>query len=164
IGAARAQYFPQISLTSFLGGQSRALSDLFTGPARSWSIAPAAALPIFNAGRIRSTVHLTEAQKQEALLNYQKTIQTAFREVSDALIGYRKTVEQREQQALLVDALRGSVSLSTIRYTGGIDSYLQVLDAQRNLFQGELALARLRQQELTAVVELYRALGGGWSA
>lgn len=101
IGAAQAQYFPQISLTGFLGGQSRALSDLFTGPARSWNFAPAATLPIFNAGRIRSNVRLTQALEREALVNYEKTIQTAFREVSDALIGYRKTTEQRAQQELL---------------------------------------------------------------
>jgi multidrug efflux system outer membrane protein len=163
IGAAKAQYFPQITLTGFLGGQSRALTDLFTGPARSWNVAPAATMPIFNAGRIRNTVRVTEAQQQATLLAYQKTIQTAFREVSDSLIDYSKTLEQREQQSLLVAALRDSLDLSSLRYSGGIDSYLQVLDAQRNLFQGELVLARLRQRELTAIVQLYRALGGGWT-
>ncbi len=163
IGAARAQYFPQISLTGFLGGQSRSLSDLFTGPARQWSFAPGAVVPIFNAGRIRSNVRFTEAQQREALIRYEKSIQNAFREVSDALIGYRKTVEQREQQQLLVNALRETQRLSTLRYRGGLDSYLQVLDADRNLFQGDLTLARLRQQELDTIVQLYRALGGGWS-
>jgi NodT family efflux transporter outer membrane factor (OMF) lipoprotein len=163
IGAARAQYFPQISLTGFLGGQSRALTDLFSGPARSWNIAPAATFPIFNANRIRSTVRFTEAQQREALITYEKTIQNAFREVSDGLVGYRKTVEQRSQQELMVVALREAERLSTLRYRGGLDSYLQVLDSQRNLFQGELTLARLRQQELSSVVLLYRALGGGWS-
>jgi len=163
IGAARAQYFPQISLTGFLGGQSRALSDLFTGPARNWNFAPAAVLPIFNAGRICSNVRFTEALQREALLNYQKAIQTSFREVSDALVGYRKTAEQRAQQELLVEALRETDRLSTLRYRGGLESFLQVLDAERNLFQGELSLARLRQQELNAIVQLYRALGGGWS-
>ena len=163
IGAARAQYFPQISLTGFLGGQSRALSGLFTGPARSWNFAPGATLPIFNAGRIRSNVRFTEAQQREALIRYEKSIQNAFREVSDGLIGYRKTVEQREQQELLVHALRETQRLSTLRYRGGLDSYLQVLDADRSLFQGDLTLARLRQQELDAIVQLYRALGGGWS-
>lgn len=163
IGAARAQYFPQISLTGFLGGQSRALSDLFTGPARSWNLAPAAVVPIFNAGRIRNNVRLSEAQQREALIRYEKSIQNAFREVSDALIGYRKTVEQREQQELLVGALRETERLSTLRYRGGLDSYLQVLDAERNLFEGDLTLARLRQQELDAIVQLYRALGSGWS-
>jgi multidrug efflux system outer membrane protein len=82
--------------------------------------------------------------------------------VSDALVGYRKTAEQRAQQELLVEALQGTERLSTIRYRGGMESYLQVLDAQRTLFQGELVVARLRQEELSAIVELYRALGGGW--
>jgi multidrug efflux system outer membrane protein len=163
IGAARAQYFPQISLTGFLGGQSRALSDLLTGPARFWSLSPGAVLPIFNAGRLRSNVRFTEAQQRESLLRYEKAIRTAFGEVSDALIGYRKTVEQRQQQELLVNALREAQRLSTLRYRGGLDSYLQVLDADRNLFQGDLTLARLRQRELDAIVQLYRALGGGWS-
>ncbi len=162
IGAAKAQYFPQISLTSFLGGQSRALTSLFTGNARDWSFAPAAVLPIFNAGRIRSNVRLTEAQQREAVLTYQKSIQTAFREVSDALIDKRKTSEQRAQQELLVKALRETDRLSTLRYKGGLDSYLQVLDAERNLFQGELSLAQLQRQELTSIVNIYRALGGGW--
>jgi multidrug efflux system outer membrane protein len=163
IGAARAQYFPQISLTGFLGGQSRALSDLLTGPARFWSLSPGAVLPIFNASRLRSNVRFTEAQQRESLLRYEKAIRTAFGEVSDALIGYRKTVEQRQQQELLVNALREAKRLSTLRYRGGLDSYLQVLDADRNLFQGDLTLARLRQRELDAIVQLYRALGGGWS-
>jgi multidrug efflux system outer membrane protein len=163
IGAARAQYFPQISLTGFLGGQSRALTDLFTGPARFWNFAPGVTAPIFNAGRIRNNVRFSEAQQREALIRYEQSIQNAFREVSDALIGYRKTVEQREQQELLVGALRETERLSTLRYRGGLDSYLQVLDAERNLFEGDLTLARLRQQELDAVVQLYRALGGGWS-
>jgi len=163
IGAARAEYFPQISLTGFLGVQSRALSNILTGQARDQSIAPAVTLPVFNAGRIRSGVRLAEAQQREALVNYQKTIQTSLREVSDALIGHRKTSEQRAQQELLVGALRETERLASIRYAGGLDSYLQVLDALRNLFQGELALARLRQQELAAIVELYRALGGGWN-
>lgn len=162
IGAARAQYFPQISLTGLLGGQSRALTALFTGPGRNWNFIPTATLPIFEAGRIRNNVRLAEAQRQEALANYQKLITTAFREVSDALTGLRRTREQREQEELLVKALQDSDRLSTLRYRGGLDSYLQVLDAERNLFQGELDLARLRQTELTSVVSVYRALGGGW--
>ena len=162
IGAAKAQYFPQISLTGFLGAQSRGLTSLFTGPARDWSFAPGLAVPIFNAGRIRNQVRLTEAQKQEALANYEKAIKTAFREVSDSLVGYRRTAEQREQQELFVKALQDSVRLSNLRYRGGLDSYLPVLDADRNLFQGELQLARLKRDELVSVVNLYRALGGGW--
>lgn len=163
IGAARARYFPQISLSGFLGGQSRDLSSLFTAPARLWNFTPNATAPIFNTGRTRSGVKFSKAQQREAELNYEKTIKNAFREVSDALIGYRQTVEERERQELLVTALRESQRLSTLRYRGGLDSYLQVLDADRNLFQGDVALARLRQQELQSIVDLYRALGGGWS-
>ncbi len=162
IGAAKAQYFPQIDLTGLLGAQSRGLTSLFTGSARDWSFSPAIALPIFNAGRIRNGVRLTEAQKQEALATYEKSVQTAFREVSDSLVGYRRTAEQRAQQELFVKALRDSVRLSNLRYRGGLDSYLPVLDADRNLFQGELELARLKREELVSVVNLYRALGGGW--
>jgi multidrug efflux system outer membrane protein len=162
IGAAKAQYFPQITLTGLLGVQSRELTNLFTGPARSMSLAPAAVLPIFNAGQIRSNVRLTEAQQQEALANYQKSVQTAFREVADALVGYRMTAQQRSQEELLVKALSTSDRLSTRRYEGGLDSYLQVLDAERNLFQGQLDLARLRRDELLSIVTLYRSLGGGW--
>ena len=163
VGAARAEYFPQISLTGFLGVQSRALSNLFTGQARSQNLAPAGLLPILDAGRIHAEVRGAEARKRETLIRYQKTVYTALREVSDALIDYRKTAEQRAQQELLVEALRETARLASTRYTGGLDSYLQVLDAQRNLFQGELLLARLSEQELAAIVELYRALGGGWS-
>jgi multidrug efflux system outer membrane protein len=162
IGAARALYFPQISLTAFLGGQSRALSDLFTSPARIASITPAATLPIFHGGQIRSNVRLTEAQQREALVTYQKAIYTALRDVSDALVVHQRTIQQRHQQELLVTALAESSRLSTLRYEGGLDSYLQVLDAQRNQFQGELVLAQLRLLEREAVVRLYGSLGGGW--
>jgi NodT family efflux transporter outer membrane factor (OMF) lipoprotein len=162
IGAAKAQFFPQISLTGFLGGQTRALSDLFTAPGGFSNIVPGVTAPIFNAGRIRSNVRITEAQYRESLIQYEQTIQTAFREVSDALIGYRKTREQRAQQELLVRALVETDRLSRLRYEGGLDSYLQVLDADRNLFQGELLQSQLRREEVLAIVQLYRALGGGW--
>jgi multidrug efflux system outer membrane protein len=163
IGAAKAEYFPRISLTGFLGVQSRALSDLLTGSAVLGSATLGAAAPIFNAGRTRNNVELAEAIQREALVNYQRVIYAAFRDVADALAAYQKTSEQRVEQERLVDALRSSTELSTERYQGGLESYLPVLDAQRNLFQGELELAELRQSELAAVVQLYRALGGGWS-
>ena len=107
-------------------------------------------------------MRVTEAQYEQSLINYEKTIQTAFREVSDALIGYGKTREQRAQQELLVKALVETGRLSRLRYEGGLDSFLQVLDADRNLFQGELIESQLRRDELLTVVQLYRALGGGW--
>lgn len=162
IGAAKAQFFPQISLTSVLGVQSRALGDLFSGPARNQSIAPAGVLPLFNAGQLRNNLHLTEAQQREAVANYRKTIYVALQEVSSALADFDKNRQQRSQEELLVKALQDTDHLSTLRYKGGLDSYLQVLDAERNEFSGELTLAQLRKNELLSIVQLYRALGGGW--
>jgi len=162
IGAAKAQYFPKIELTGLLGAQSRPLTSLFTGNARNWNFVPQFTVPIFDAGKIRNNIRLSEAQKQEYVAIYEKTVQTAFREVADALSGYNNVAEQRKQQEFLVKSLTDAGRLSTLRYRGGLDSYLQVLDSERNLFQGELALARLRRDEIVTVVTLYRALGGGW--
>jgi multidrug efflux system outer membrane protein len=153
IGVAKADYFPRIGLTGVLGVESRDLAELLTAPAP----------PIFNAGRTRANVRFSESVERELVVNYQRTIYRALREVSDALAGYHKTGEQRAQQQQLVVALRDATQLSTDRYQGGLDSYLQVLDAQRSLFRSELDLAALQRQELTAIVELYRALGGGWT-
>jgi multidrug efflux system outer membrane protein len=118
-------------------------------------------VPIFRAG-LKAGVQLAEAQKREMLATYQKTIYGALREVSDALIAHDRTREQRAQEEKLVGTLSESVRLSNLRYRGGLDSYLQVLDAERNLFGGQLTLAQLRLLELQTVVQLYRALGGGW--
>lgn len=163
IGVARAEYFPRISLTGSAGAESRGLADLLTARAGLWSVGASAVAPIFNAGKTRSRVRLAESVQRELVVNYQKSIYGALREVADALAGYRKTTEQRSQQEQLVAALRDTSRLSTQRYQGGLDSYLQVLDAQRNLFQSELDLAGLRREELASIVELYRALGGGWT-
>ncbi|MBV8710105.1 MAG: efflux transporter outer membrane subunit [Acidobacteriaceae bacterium] len=162
IGAARALFFPQISLTGLLGVQSRSLSNLFTGAARNQNIGPAGVLPIFNAGQLRNNLRLTEAQQREAVANYRGTIQIAFQEVSSALADYEKNREQRGQEELLVKALQDANRLSNLRYRGGLDSFLQVLDAERNEFSSELVLAQLRKNELLSLVQLYRALGGGW--
>lgn len=162
IGAAKALFFPQITLTGFLGVQSRALLGLFTGPARQQDISPGALLPIFYGGQLRNNLRLTEAQQREALANYRKTVQVAFEEVSNALTDYQKNRQQRAQEEQFVNALHDADRLSTLRYRGGLDSYLQVLDAERNTFSGELALAQLRKSELLSIVELYQALGGGW--
>ena len=161
IGAARALFFPDISLTGLLGSQSRSLAGMFSGPARLESIGPTALLPIFHAG-LRAGVRLTEAQEREMLLSYQKSIYSALREVADALATHTRTREQRIEEEKLVHALSESVRLSNLRYRGGLDSYLQVLDAERDLFAGQLSLAQLRLVELQSVVQLYRALGGGW--
>jgi NodT family efflux transporter outer membrane factor (OMF) lipoprotein len=162
IGVAKAAYFPRITLTGFLGTESQDLSNLFTGPMRAWNFIANASTPIFTAGRIKSGVKFAEAAQQEALARYEQSIQSAFREISDALIGYRKTREERGQQELVVKAREESRRLSELRWVGGLDSYLQVLDADRTLFEGQLLLAQLRRNELVAVVEVYRALGGGW--
>ena len=161
IGAAKALYFPQISLTAFAGAQSRSLLDIVSGPARVYNVAPGALQSVFNAGRIRNQVRFTEAQQRELLVTYQRSIYSALREVADALVSFDRLREQRHQQELLVTTLEDTVRLSELRYRGGLDSYLQVLDAQRQLFVGQLALAQLRLQERVSVVQLYRALGGG---
>jgi multidrug efflux system outer membrane protein len=162
IGVARAAYFPQVTLTAAGGYRSAALSDLFTGPAGLWSFAGALTQPIFAGGRIRSGVRLTEAQQQEAVLIYQQTIQQAFREVSDALVAYRKNQEFRAQQELLAASARDAARLSDLRYRRGATSYLEVLDSNTRYFDAELGLARAQLNELLAIVQLYKALGGGW--
>jgi outer membrane protein, multidrug efflux system len=162
IGVAKAAYFPQINLTADAGYQSSALTSLFSGPAGLWSFGGQLTQPIFEGGRLRNNVRLTEAQKQEAVLFYQQTIQGAFREVSDALVGYRKTQEFRVQQELLTRSAQDAARLSDLRYKGGATSYLEVLTNQTNYFSAELNLAQAQRNELLALVELYRALGGGW--
>lgn len=162
IGVARAAYFPQISLTGSSGYQSSALSNLFSGPAGFWNFGATLAQPIFTGGKLRSNVRLAEAQRQQALLFYQQTIQGAFRDVSDALIAYRKTREFREQQQLLADSAQDATRLSQMRYSGGAASYLEVLTNDTNYFAAELGLAEAQLNELLALSQLYKALGGGW--
>jgi multidrug efflux system outer membrane protein len=162
IGIAKAAYFPQISLTGFLGGQGNQLSSLFSGPSRVWSLAPQVAQPIFTAGRLKSNVKLTEALQQSALIQYEKAIQTAFSEVSNALIAHQRVRESRIQQELLVAALQDRTQLAYVRYRGGVDTLLNALDADRDLFQAELDLSQIRLNELLSVVQLYKSLGGGW--
>jgi len=163
IGAAKALYFPTFSLTGFLGLESDDLKDFVSASARTWSIGVGLLQPIFNAGRIRSFNDAAAARYLQTLAQYEQAILTAFREVSDALVGYRKTREQRVQQQLLVEALVDSTTLANLRFLGGIDSYLQVLDAERQLFDAELELTRVRAGELLNLVQLYKALGGGWT-
>jgi len=162
IGVARAAYFPQISLTGLFGFESNQLSSLFSGPARAWQFIPQVTQPVFTAGRLKSNVRLAEAQKQIFLVEYEKTIQTAFREVSDALVDYRKVKEIRAQQELLVTTLQDRSRLAYRRYDGGVDTLLNALDADRDLFDAELSLAQTKRNELLALVQLYKTLGGGW--
>jgi multidrug efflux system outer membrane protein len=162
IGVAKAAYFPQITLTAVGGYQSAALTNLFTGPAGLWNVGGQLVQPIFTGGRIRSNVRLTEAQKQEAVLLYQQSIQQSFREVSDSLVAYRKNQEFRAQQELLTNSAQDATRLSDMRYRGGVTSYLEVLDSDTRYFDAQLSLAQARLNERLALVQLYNALGGGW--
>lgn len=162
MSAAKAAYFPRITLTGFLGFQSDSLSNLFSGPSKTWAFVPEITQPLFTAGRLKSNVRFARAQQELALTQYQQTIQTAFREVSDALIQYRKEKEIRTQQELLVATLQDRSRLAYLRYQGGVDTLLNALDADRDLFNAELNLSQTKRNELLSIVQLYKALGGGW--
>jgi multidrug efflux system outer membrane protein len=163
IGVARAAYFPSIGLTGAGGVESTALSALFAGSSAIWSAAASLTQPVFTAGRTRSQVAIATAQREQALLEYQQTVRQAFRDVSDALVGYRKLHDYREQQARLLASADDARRLADVRYRGGAASYLEVLDADTRRFNAELGLADAQFQELSALVALYRALGGGWT-
>jgi NodT family efflux transporter outer membrane factor (OMF) lipoprotein len=162
VKAARAAYFPRISLTGVLGFQSDQLSSLFSGPSAAWTFIPQITQPIFTAGRLKSNLNFEKAQREYALAQYQQTIRTAFAEVSDALVQYRRVKEIRTQQELLVNSLRDQSRLAHLRYEGGVDTLLNALVADSSLFSAELSLAQTRRNELLSLVQLYRALGGGW--
>jgi len=162
IGVAKADYFPSITLTGTGGYQSSALSNLFTGPAGLWTVGGTLAQPVFEGGRIRNRVRFAEARRDEATLVYQQTIQQAFRDVSDALIAYRKNQEFRAQQELVTRAAEDATRLSNMRYKGGATSYLEVLDSNTRQFVAQLTLAQAQLNELQSMVQIYRALGGGW--
>ena len=162
IGVARANYFPEVSLTGSGGFQSAALSALLTGPATFFTVGASLLQPVFTAGRTRSQVVLAEVRRDEALLAYQQTIRQSLRDVSDALIAYRQDREFREQQLLLARSAADALRLTTIRYQGGASSYLEVLDADTRLFIAQLGLAQAQLNELLSLVQIYRALGGGW--
>ncbi len=164
IGVAKAAYFPVLTLTGLLGSSSAALSSLFSGPARVWSYAADAALPIFTAGAIAGQVQAAEARQVQALEQYRKAIETAFREVDDALIGGIKTREIVDARMRQVDALTVYDRSARLRYEGGYSAYLEVLDAERNLFQAQINESQARAQALIAATTLYKVLGGGWQA
>ena len=162
VGVARAQLFPDVSLTGMAGFESDALTRLFTGPASTWNYAGSLTQPLFEAGRLRANVRLSQAEKQQMVLTYQQTIQRAFSDVSNALIAYQKYREYQFQEAKLATAAEDSVRLANMRYKGGVTSYLEVLTNDTNSFSAELALAQAELNERLALVQLYNALGGGW--
>ena len=162
IGAAKALFYPTISLTGLLGGASRDLSDLIKGDAAVWSVTPGLFQPLFQAGRIRRNYEAAEARFEQALAAYQQTALTAYREVADALVTIEKLAEARREEETGVEALRDAGVLARSRYDTGLSNYLEVLLADQYLFERELVLARIRGEELTALTRLYRALGGGW--
>jgi multidrug efflux system outer membrane protein len=162
IGVARALYFPTISLTGFLGTSSADLSDLFSGPSKIWSYAVPISVPIFTAGAIEGQVKAAEAIQQQALFGYEKAIQNGFREVDDALIDQNRTREQLKAQLRQIDALRAYARLARLRYDNGYTSYVEVLDAERSLFDVELRYTQTQDLLFQSLVNLYKAMGGGW--
>lgn len=161
IGAARAAFFPHISLTASTGTGSNDLSGLFESGSRTWSFVPQLVLPIFDAGRNSANLNLAEVRKNVAVAEYEKSIQTAFREVADALAGRAALEEQIDAQRAVLEAQAERLKLADLRYRNGVASSLEVLDAQRELFSAQQALVQARLLRLTNAVDLYRALGGG---
>jgi multidrug efflux system outer membrane protein len=162
IGVARAQYFPQISLTSLGGAASNQLNAIATGPNAYWYAAGTISEPIFDGGRIRSNYRLSKAQEQQALLEYQKTILNSLKEASNSLVAYKETREHREEQAEQVKSAADAVRLARLRYSGGNTSYLEVLTTDTDLYSAQLLLAQAQEQEADSLVQVYAALGGGW--
>jgi multidrug efflux system outer membrane protein len=165
IGVAKAQFFPQISLTGGGGGpfgRDSAFPGLFSTQLGIWSYGAQVSQPIFTGGALKGNLHLAESQQRQALIAYRQTIQRAFGDVSDALIGYEKLHQVRTRQQDSVADLQETVRISTLRYKGGTTTYLEVLDGQRSLYGAELTLAAARGDEYRSLVQLYKALGGGW--
>jgi multidrug efflux system outer membrane protein len=162
IGEAKAMLFPRIALTGSYGFASTDLDTLFDGPSKSWNIIGNLLQPIFNAGKNRRRVEITESRQRQTLYAYERTILQAFRETEDALVTYRKTGEAQKAQATRVGAERKVLELAELRYRGGVAAYLEVLDAQRSLFNAELDEAQTLGSHYVSLVRLYKALGGGW--
>jgi multidrug efflux system outer membrane protein len=164
IGVAKAQLYPQITLSGFAGVGGATIDGASLGPFGIFNVLPAITLPVFNMGRLQANVEYNEARAQEAGLRYQQTLQQAFREVSDALVDIRKRQEYRQQQVLLVQASEDARQVAKLRYEGGVSSYLEVLDTERQYFEAEVQLVQAKRDESLSVIQLYRALGGGWRA
>jgi multidrug efflux system outer membrane protein len=163
IGVARAQQLPTISLTGALGVQSRELSNLFSTGAGFWSLGVNAIGPILDWGLYKARTEQAEARARQAALTYEKTAQTAFREVADALSNVRLAADAEQDLRDRVSSAASTLKLANLRYTSGYSAYLEVLDAQRTLNEAQLLLVRNRQLYLTYTVDLMNALGGGWT-
>jgi multidrug efflux system outer membrane protein len=135
---------------------------LFTGANQTWQFGPAVSVPLFTGGALRGNLQLARARFEEAVAQYQKTVQNSFREVSDSLIDYQRSREFRSRQEARTQANRNATELANVRYEGGVTSYLEVLYNEQELFTAELGLAQARLSELLSVIALYRSLGGGW--
>ena len=162
IGVAKSQLFPQVTVSGFAGVGGAVISGQTFGPLGIFNVLPVINLPIFNMGRLQAGVDFADAQTQEAVIRYQQTIQQALREVSDGLVEVRKRQEFRIEQEKLTRTLGDASEVARQRYEGGVSSYLEVLDTERQYFQAELDLTVAQRDELTAIVQLYKALGGGW--
>ena len=162
VGEARAAFFPQLTLTGMFGYQSVSLGSLFNGPAQVWQFGPTLTFPVFTGGRLRGQYQFAKAQFDEAVARYQQTVQGAFRDVSDSLIQHQRTREFTLRQEQTTQARREAAELANVRYEGGVTSYLEVLYSEQELFNAELRLAQAMGNQLLSVVQLYRALGGGW--
>ncbi len=161
IGAARAAFFPRISLTAAGGYSSLELGDLFDAASQTWSFAPQISLPIFTGGRLKNNLDLAQVRKNIAIQNYEKAIQVAFRDVSDALTGLSNYKQSVDAQSELVEASQKRNDLTQLRYDSGIDNYLAVLDAKREAYAAEQNLIREKLQEILSKIALYKAVGGG---
>lgn len=162
IGAARAAYFPFVSITGFFGGESVAMSQLFTGPAGTWQAA-SLTQPIWNAGRVGAQVDAASARQRQALAQCQLAIQNAFRDVRDAVVAQSKTREQFDAEDRRATTLREALRLAKLRYQSGVASQIDVLDAERNLLAAELNRSDALRAQRAAAADLLKALGGGWN-
>jgi NodT family efflux transporter outer membrane factor (OMF) lipoprotein len=164
IGIAKADFFPELTLTGAYGRESNELSDLLKSSGKTWIIGLDAIMPLFNAGKNRAQLAIAREQYEQASLNYRKIVLQSLKEVSDALESYSRSKEELEAHLDLVKSSQEYLRLATLRYYNGVLSYLDLLDAQRQLFNAELSLSESKRDRLVALVQLYKALGGGWQA
>jgi multidrug efflux system outer membrane protein len=162
VGVAKAMFFPTIALTTSGGYQNYQISSLFHSSGGVWGYGGSLVAPLFNAGSIWANYKASKAQREAAILSYQKSVQDAFRDVADSLVGYQKTKEYLAQRELFVVTLRDQLRLANMRYVGGVSSYLEVLDTERQALDAELSYAQAYLGHLDSVIFVYKALGGGW--